>query len=121
MNKLAQKDVRFAQTRVSPKMKSLLSAFLVAIIICGLILASGMSFCTAQAPTEVIGIIRSNITFTKANSPYVFTGPVVVDTNARLTIEAGVTIDLNDNYLEIDGTLMQKVTVPTGYTSKMAQ
>jgi hypothetical protein len=38
----------------------------------------------------------------------VFTGPVVVDTSAMLTIEAGVTIDLNGNYLEVDGTLIAK-------------
>jgi hypothetical protein len=88
--------------------KSLLSAFLLAILIGGLVLASAMRFSTVQASTEVIGIISSNITFTKADSPYVFTGPVVVDTSAMLTIEAGVTIDLNGNYLEVDGTLIAK-------------
>jgi len=88
--------------------KSPLSAFLTAILIGGLVLASTMRFGTVQASTEVIGIISSNITFTKANSLYVFTGPVVVNTNAMLTIEAGVTIDLNSNYLEVDGTLIAK-------------
>jgi hypothetical protein len=90
--------------------KSLLSAFLTAILIGGLILVNAMRFGTVQAATEVIGIISSNITFTKANSPYVFTGPVVVNTNAMLTIEEGVSIDLNGNYLEVSGTLIAKAS-----------
>jgi hypothetical protein len=88
--------------------KSPLSAFLAAILIAGLVLASAMRFGTVQASTEVIGIISSNITFTKANSPYVFTGPVVVNANAMLTIEEGVSIDLDGNYLEVSGTLIAK-------------
>jgi len=88
--------------------KSPLSAFLTAILIAGLILAGAMRFGTVQASIEVIGIISSNITFTKANSPYVFTGPVVVNANATLTIQAGVSIDLNSNYLEVSGTLIAK-------------
>lgn len=88
--------------------KSLSSAFLTAVLICGLILVSATHFDSVQASTEVIGMISSNVTFTKANSPYVFTGPVVVNSNATLTIQAGVTIDLNDNYLEIGGTLIAK-------------
>lgn len=88
--------------------KSLSSAFLTAVLICGLILVSATHFDTVQASTEVIGIISSNVTFTKANSPYVFTGPVVVNTNAILTIEAGVSIDFDGNYLEVSGTLIAK-------------
>jgi hypothetical protein len=88
--------------------KSLLSAFLAAILIGGLVIASAMHFGTVQASTEVIGIISSNITFTKADSPYVFTGPVVVNADAMLTIEAGVTIDLDGNYLQVSGTLIAK-------------
>ncbi len=88
--------------------RSLLSAFLTAILIGGLVLASAMRFGTVKASTEVIGIISSNIAFTEANSPYVFTGPVVVNADATLTIEAGVSIDLDGNYLEISGTLVAK-------------
>jgi hypothetical protein len=88
--------------------KLLLSAFLTVILIGGLVLASAMRFGTVQASTEVIGIISSNVTFTKANSPYVFTGPVVVNADAMLTIEAGVSIDLDGNYLEVSGTLIAK-------------
>lgn len=88
--------------------KSLLSAFLTAILIGGSVLASAVRFGAVQASTEVIGIISSNITFTKADSPYLFTGPVVVNANAVLTIEAGVSIDLEGNCLEVSGTLVAK-------------
>jgi hypothetical protein len=86
--------------------KVLAASFIIALLFS--VLAGTVHFSTVQASTEVIGIISSNITFTKANSPYVFTGPVVVNSNATLTIKAGVTIDLNGNYLEVDGTLIAK-------------
>jgi hypothetical protein len=88
--------------------KSPLSAFLTVILISGLVLTSAMHFGTVQAATEVTGIISSDTTWTKANSPYTLTGPIVVNSNAVLTIEAGVTIDLNGNYLEVSGTLIAK-------------
>jgi hypothetical protein len=86
--------------------KVLATAFIMALLFSAL--AGTVHFATVQASTEVIGIISSHITFTKANSPYVFTGPVVVNTDATLTIEAGVTIDLDGNYLEVSGTLIAK-------------
>lgn len=82
------------------------SAFIMALLFSAI--AGTVHFAPVQASTEVIGIISSNVTFTKANSPYVFTGPVVVNTNATLTIQAGVTIDLDGNYLEVGGTLIAK-------------
>jgi hypothetical protein len=88
------------------RVKVLAAAFIMALLLSALAVA--VLFGTVQASTEVVGIISSNITFTKANSPYVFTGPVVVNSDATLTIQAGATIDLNDNYLEIDGTLIAK-------------
>ena len=87
-------------------MKVLATAFITALLL--LALADTMCLETVHASTDVIGIISSNITFAKADSPYVFTGDVVVDTNAMLTIEAGVSIDLNGNYLEVSGTLIAK-------------
>lgn len=86
--------------------KVLTTTFIMALLLSAL--AGTMLLGTVQASTEVIGIISSNITFTKANSPYVFTGPVVVNANATLTIQAGVSIDLNSNYLEVSGTLIAK-------------
>jgi hypothetical protein len=87
-------------------LKVLTAAFIMALLLSAL--AGTMYLGTVQASTEVIGIISSNITFTKANSPYVFTGPIVVNSNAVLTIEAGASIDLNGNYLEVSGTLIAK-------------
>jgi len=53
---------------------------------------------------NVSGYIGSNTTWTKANSPYVITGDIDVDTGATLTIEPGVTIIADGNHvLYIDG------------------
>jgi hypothetical protein len=91
-------------------MKSLLSAFLVAIIIAGLILASFMWFGTVQASTNVTGILSSDTTWTKANSPYNLTGIVTVNKGVTLTVEAGATINLNSYNIQVNGTLAARGT-----------
>jgi hypothetical protein len=91
-------------------MKTLLSAFLVTMIIGGLILPSGIIFSTAQAFTNVTGIIYSDTTWTKANSPYNLTGIVTVNKGAKLTVEAGATINLNGYNIQVNGTLMARGT-----------
>jgi hypothetical protein len=83
--------------------RSLLSAFLTAIIISGLILVSTVHFCTVHASTNVSGIITSDTTWTKVNSPYILTGPVGVGKGVTLTIEAGVVV--NGSGIEVEGTL----------------
>jgi len=50
-------------------MKSLLSAFLIVIMVGGFALAGTLHFGTVQASTSFIGIITSDTTWTKANSP----------------------------------------------------
>jgi hypothetical protein len=85
--------------------KSLSTAFLTAIIISVLILAVTVHFGTAQSGTNVTGIIYSDTTWTQANSPYTFTGPVAVNAGVTLTIQAGATVNLNTYYLEVNGTL----------------
>jgi hypothetical protein len=87
---------------------SLLSGFLTAIIISGLILASTVHFGRVQASTNVSGIISSDTTWTKANSPYTLVGPVIVKSGVTLTIEAGATVNLGSNYILVDGTLVAK-------------
>jgi len=75
--------------------KSPLSAFSAAILICGLVLGSAIIFGTVQASTDVIGIITSDTTWTKVNSPYSLMGPTAVGEGVTLTIEAGATVNLN--------------------------
>ena len=88
--------------------KSPLGALLIAIIICGAALAGTGSFQTASASKDVIGIISSDTTWTKANSPYTLTGPVKVNNDVTLTIEAGANVNLNSYYIQVDGTLQAK-------------
>jgi hypothetical protein len=74
----------------------------------GLILVSVMrfsTFSTVQAATEVTGIIFSDTTWTKANSPYNLTGPAAIAKGVTLTIEPGVVVHFNLNTLEVNGTL----------------
>jgi hypothetical protein len=60
---------------------------------------------SVRADTNVVGIISSDTTWTKVNCPYLLTGNMLVDTGASLTIEAGVTVNLNDYYIMVNGTL----------------
>ncbi|MFC3216702.1 hypothetical protein [Comamonas sp. JC664] len=46
---------------------------------------------SALAQTPVTGVITSNTTLRAAQSPYLFQGDVIVDNNATLSIEPGVT------------------------------
>jgi parallel beta-helix repeat protein len=96
--------------------KSLLMAFLIAIIISGLTLAGTVHFSTVHASTEVTGVISSDTTWTKANSPYIFTAPVLVNNNVTLTIQAGVTVYFNGNYLRVNGTLNARGTTDNRIT-----
>jgi hypothetical protein len=88
--------------------KPLLSAFLIAIATIGLALDGTANFGTVQAATEVIGIITSNTTWTETNSPYNLTGPVLVSNGVTLTIEAGTTVNLNSNYVRVNGRLVAR-------------
>ena len=88
--------------------KSLLIAFLTAIMIGGLTLVSIVHIGTVQASTNVTGIINSDTTWTKANSLYTLTGPVAVNSGVALTIEAGVTVNLNSYYIQVNGILVAR-------------
>jgi hypothetical protein len=90
--------------------KSLSSAFLTAIIISGLILVSMAHFGAVHASTEVTGIISSDTTWTKANSPYSLTGPVAINEGVTLAIQPGVTVNINSYYIRVNGTLSAQGT-----------
>jgi hypothetical protein len=87
--------------------KRLFSSLLLVILFGGFVL-SGFSIFTVQAAKSVAGVIDSDTVWTKAKSPYTFTGPVAVEVGVILTIEAGVTVNLNDYYMEVNGTLIAK-------------
>jgi hypothetical protein len=64
----------------------------------------------AKAQTQVNGIITQDTTWTKANSPYALTGNLLVNTGVTLTIQAGVTLNLNSYYIRVNGTLAARGT-----------
>jgi parallel beta-helix repeat protein len=74
------------------------------------ILTATSFFFTNVNATDTIGKITSDITWTKSNSPYKLTGPVNVNSGVTLTIEAGVTVNLNNYYIQVEGTLQIKGT-----------
>ena len=76
---------------------------LIVFIVASLIAASFV-LSNVQA-TGTIGTITSDITWTSANSPYNLTGPINVNTGVTLTIEQGVTINLNNFYIQAEGTI----------------
>ncbi len=63
------------------------------------------NFGKAQSGIEVSGIIFSDTTWIKANSPYSLTGAVAVNTGATLAIQPGVVVNLNNYYIQVNGTL----------------
>jgi hypothetical protein len=85
--------------------KPLIIAFSTAILLSGLILIATARFSMVQASAEVSGVISSDTTWTKANSPYDLTGAVGIIEEVTLTIEAGVTVNLDGNYIQVNGTL----------------
>jgi len=73
-----------------------------------MILVGTAPFFTVQASNDIIGIITSDTTWTKAGSPYTLKGPTAVNTGVTLTIEPGVTVNLNKYYIQVNGTLTAK-------------
>ena len=85
--------------------KKWLSSALIVVLVCAFALVCPLRFGTVNASTEVTGIIDSDAVWSKGDSPFNLTGPILVDEDATLTVEAGVTVDLNGYYIRVDGTL----------------
>ena len=85
-----------------------LSIFLIALMISGLAFINLTSCVVAETTGTVNGIITSDETWTKDVGPYTLTGPVAVNEGATLTIEPGVTVNLQTYYIRVNGTLMAK-------------
>jgi parallel beta-helix repeat protein len=73
-----------------------------------LLINPNVFFGTVEAATNVNGIITSDAIWTKENSPYSLTGPVGVSQGATLTIEPGTTVNLNNYYIIVNGSLVAK-------------
>jgi hypothetical protein len=71
----------------------------------GFAIAGTTRFSTVQADAEVVGLLASNTTWTKASSPYSLTGPVAINHGVTLRVEPGVTVNLNGYYIRVNGTL----------------
>ncbi len=86
--------------------KSLFSLLLIVIIVVSLVLVTTVHFGEAQSSgTNVSGVITSDTTWTQANSPYTFTGPIAINAGVTLTIQPGVIVNIGTNYLQVNGTL----------------
>lgn len=68
------------------------------------LLVSLFAVSSAQA-TDAIGRITSDTTWTKAQSRITLTGPLNVNNGVTLTIEPGVSVNLNGYYIQVEGTL----------------
>jgi len=92
--------------------KSIFSSFWAVIIISLLALAITSHFGNAEVTLGESKIIASDTTWMKANGPYSLTENVLVNKGATLTIEADTTLNLNDYYLRVNGSL----TIQLGVT-----
>jgi hypothetical protein len=81
---------------------------MITVIIIGSVFVRGAQFCTAQTSTPVSGVINADIIWTKADSPYILNGNVLVNNGVTLTIEPGVTVNFVGYYIEVNGTLVAK-------------
>ena len=79
--------------------------FLLVLLVGGLTLCCLLPFGAVHASKAVNGIIDSDTVWLKADSPFDLTGPVLVDKDVRLLVEAGVTVNLNGFYIRVAGTL----------------
>ena len=59
----------------------------------------------ANTGTQTSGMINVDTVWTKSNSPYSLTSPVIVGYGATLTIEAGTVIQFNGYNLQVNGIL----------------
>jgi parallel beta-helix repeat protein len=93
-------------------MKALIFTIVTAIILLAcLFLVALIPFAYGQATTEFSGLITTNMTWTKQQSPFLFTGPVTIVNGATLTIQPGVSIILGSTYtLTVNGALFARGT-----------
>ncbi|MCW4046742.1 MAG: right-handed parallel beta-helix repeat-containing protein [Candidatus Bathyarchaeota archaeon] len=91
-------------------MKIITCLTLIMVILLSLVFVGNVHSDTVQGYEAVNGIITSDTTWTKANSPYNLTGNVAIDKRVTLTIEPGVTVNLNSYFIRVNGTLTARGT-----------
>jgi hypothetical protein len=80
-------------------------------ILVATVLVSGLLLTgSVNASTNITGIIDSDTTWAFQGSPYTLTGPTAVNQGVTLTIEPGVTVNLGDYYIQVNGTLVAEGT-----------
>jgi hypothetical protein len=92
------------------KLKREVITILLLALICSLVLIGTVQFSKAEGGTKVRGIIYTDTTWQKSSSPYDVTGALSINTGVTLTIEPGVIIYLNGNYIQVNGTLSARGT-----------
>jgi parallel beta-helix repeat protein len=91
-----------------PVLKALVFAIITLILFfSGLFLAS-IPIAVGQATTTISGLITTDITLTKQNGPYVFTGTVTVVSGATLTIQPGTSLLLGMYFLQVNGVMQAR-------------
>jgi parallel beta-helix repeat protein len=95
-----------SRSKRKTKRKLLLFPFFLTIVIIGLSFGGILRFGVAEAGTTVGGLITSDTTWIKANSPYILTGAMAVNTGVTLAVEAGTLVNLNNFYIQVNGTLI---------------
>ncbi len=79
---------------------------LACLTIIAIIIFSSLMITNEATATNVASLITTDTTWTLAGSPYTLTGPTAVNKGVTLTIEAGVTINVNNYYIQVNGTLI---------------
>ncbi len=65
---------------------------------------------SVSAADSFHGVITQSQTWTKANSPYTLDGPTSIASGVTITVEPGVTVNLNSYYLQVNGSLIVRGT-----------
>jgi hypothetical protein len=98
---------------------------LLALLVSGIVLVNASFFKEARAETFVTGVISSDTTWTKANSPYNVTGAVIAK-GVTVTVEPGTIVYVNAfEGLSVNGTLRaigtsnEPITLNGDYRSRL--
>ena len=84
--------------------------FSLCVLVLGLVCVGMVLPIWVQASANVSGIIETDTVWTRAISPYNLTANVLVSNGVTLTIEPGVTVNLNGYYIMVNGTLNARGT-----------